>query len=318
MAGRTGRGKVLVIPTAETKAEDIAAIHEDMYVMAHIFDQKAKERRLPRGPFIDYGSFLGRDSRDTEAIYIQGYGALFLMEVDLPISAAPKPKPERPEGTQEHVDPTWQKARDELFSPKAANIGAESGLTEYGPEQVEELRKQLIEALKHAANIRGLKPDEWIILTVVGGAQQPTGVVNLVLPPIGIGRRKPEQRVNVRPYAPGSGYGAAGGYGGGSYGSTGYPGAATYGSGYLGGMGAHGGMGFPSATVLTIRAKKADVDAYAKGQMEFDEFQDRVLVFTYPHLSGKAPGGQRLERTKTIKPTPTPTAPPTSGVRPRR
>jgi hypothetical protein len=284
IAGRAGKNRVLVIPAAETKAEDIVAIHEDMYVMAHIFDQKAKVPRLNRPMFTDYGSFFGRDSRDAEAIYIQGYGALFLMEVDLPISAAPKPKQEKPQVTQEHVDPTWQKAKDELFSPKAAGIGPEPTLADkYVPQIVQELRTELIRALKHTANIRGLKPDEWIILTVVGGAQQPAGIASHSLP----GVLELQSSQNVQP--------AAAGYGRGGYGAVGYSdGGYDYGVGGYG-MGGFGAMGFPFATVLTIRAKKADVDAFAKGEMDFDQFQEHVLVLTYPHLSGQTVGGQPRE-----------------------
>jgi hypothetical protein len=295
LLGRTDGRKVLVIPTTEIEVEDIAAIHEDMCVMAHIFDKKAKEPRLIRGAFVDFGEFFGRDSRDTEAIYIQDYGALFMMEVDLPISVAPKPEQEKPEGTQEHVDPTWLQARNEVFLPKAASTDPRSGLTEHGPEKVEQLKEELVKALKHAANIRGLKPDEWIILTVVGGAQQPTGAANLVLPPIDLGPRQPRP-VDVEM----GGYLGVESYGGRGYGMGGY------------GMGGYyGAMGFLPATVLTIRVKKADVDTFAKGEMPFDEFQNRVLVFTYPHLSGKATGEQRFEAVTVPRPmrTPAPSAP---------
>ena len=34
-------------------------------------------------------------------------------------------------------------------------------------------------------------------------------------------------------------------------------------------------------TVLTIRAKKADVDAFAAGQIDLEQFQQRVNVLTY-------------------------------------
>ena len=50
---------------------------------------------------------------------------------------------------------------------------------------------------------------------------------------------------------------------------------------YVGGMGAYGGRGFLSSAVLTIRTKKSDVDAFAGGMMDFDEFRDRVQIFTY-------------------------------------
>lgn len=316
IAGQTGRGRVLVIPTTETKQESLLAIWEDMYVMAHIFDKKAKEPRMIRGVFVDFGEFFGRDGRDTEAIYLEGFGALFLMEVDLPISAAPKPKEKEAEKTEEDVDPVWRQAQDEAFLSKAARTGAESGSqARYSPEKFEELKKELIKALKHAANIRNLKSDECIILTVIGGAQQPVTTVSHEF----LEALNRQLQQNVQPGAAGGAYRTAGGRGGGGYGGSGYGGAAGYGGSYgmagygygVGGygMGGFGAMGFPSATVLTIRAKKTDVDAFAKGQMDFDEFQDRVLVLTYPHLSGKAIGGQRSDAVRRTRPAPRPTAP---------
>ena len=65
-------------------------------------------------------------------------------------------------------------------------------------------------------------------------------------------------------------------------------------AGYGGGMGGHGGgmggfggmvvyseMALPSATVLTIRAKKSDVGDFARGELDFEQFQKTVEIFTY-------------------------------------
>jgi hypothetical protein len=67
--------------------------------------------------------------------------------------------------------------------------------------------------------------------------------------------------------------GMMGGYSGGMYGGG-------MGGGMMGGM-AYGEMGSPSATVLTIRAKKSDVDAFAKGELDSEQFQQKVEIFTY-------------------------------------
>jgi len=53
------------------------------------------------------------------------------------------------------------------------------------------------------------------------------------------------------------------------------------GMGGVGGMGGFGGAGASSATVLTIRAKKADIDAFAKGEQDFEQFRQKVQIFTY-------------------------------------
>ena len=82
------------------------------------------------------------------------------------------------------------------------------------------------------------------------------------------------------------GYGGSSGYGGGGMmggGSAGYGGGGMMSGGmYVGGMGGvYGGTGFLSSAVMTIRTKKSDVDAFAGGEMDFDEFRDRVQIFTY-------------------------------------
>jgi hypothetical protein len=51
-----------------------------------------------------------------------------------------------------------------------------------------------------------------------------------------------------------------------------------------GGMRAMGGfseMGASAATVLTIRAKKSDIDAYAKDEQILEQFRRKVQIFTY-------------------------------------
>jgi hypothetical protein len=48
----------------------------------------------------------------------------------------------------------------------------------------------------------------------------------------------------------------------------------------MGGM-EYGETGSASTTVLTIRAKKSDVDDFAKGEIDFEQFQQKVDIFTY-------------------------------------
>ena len=74
------------------------------------------------------------------------------------------------------------------------------------------------------------------------------------------------------------GYGVAGG-------SSGYRGGGIGGmGGGMGGMGGMGGfseMGVSSATVLTIRVKKSDADVFAKGELDYEQFRQKVQIFTY-------------------------------------
>jgi len=273
----TADRKVLVVPAEEVKAQDLAEIMEDMQVMSHILDERFKETRRVQGVFTDFGDFFGRDSRTTEATYLQGYGVLFSMEVNFAFSPTPEPQGQETEQTTENVDSTWQRARRQMFSPGDPRISRGSGPSEeYNSQMVEELKRDLITTLKHAANIRGVKADEWIILTVIGGGRQSGGVFT--------GRGFMMGGMGGYGGMMGGGYGVSGG----SSGSGGGGMMGGMGGGMMGGMG--GGMGamggfaetnVSPATVLTIRAKKSDVDAFASGEQDFEQFRQKVQIFTY-------------------------------------
>jgi hypothetical protein len=272
--------RVLVVPDEQVKPEDLAAITEDMQIMSHILDERFKETRLVQGVFTDFGDFFGRDNRQTEAIYLQGYGVLFSMEVNFAFSPAPKPQPQQAAEPNEQVDSTWQKAKQQVFSPgEARGQEGPDSAEEYNSQMVEELKQDLITTLKHAANIRGVQPDEWIILTVIGSGRLAGGFGGGGFMMGGMGGM-----YESSPYG-GTSTGGMGVYGGGSS-SYGYGGGMAGGmvggmGGFSGGMGGFGGPGVSSATVLTIRAKKADVDAYAKGEQILEQFRRKVQIFTY-------------------------------------
>ena len=278
-AVRSGGRKVLVIPASEINefnAEEFAETVEDMHVMAHILDEQFTETRRIQGMFTDFGAFFGRDSRSTEATYLQDFGVLFLMEVNFAFSPPVRQQTKDQTETAETGDSTWQKARQRVLSPGASpGMDQVDSARDYDDQMVEELKKELVEALKHASNIRNIKADEWVIFTVIGGQRQ----IGMSLGggfPMGGGASRFESSSR-------SG-GSSGGAMGGGYGAVG----GMMGSGMSGGMGGmYGGMAtysgttFSSSTVLTIRAKKADVDDFAKGQLDLKQFQERVQIFMY-------------------------------------
>ena len=287
--------------------------------MSHILDERFKGSRTIKGMFADFGDFFGRNNRSTEAIYMQGYGVVFLMEVNFAFSPPLISEEQKDEETTENIDPTWQRARQQIFSPRTPRpdmqgfSGQGPGLVEFDP-----FKRELIETLKHAANIRNLSPDEWIIVTVIGQGRQ-GGVMYFSNEPLGAAAPRSnysssysesEQSVSSEEggYAAsrssgvagggmgGYGRGMMGGYGGGMMGGYGGGMMGGYGGGmggYGGGMGGFGGgvmmggmagygeMGFPTATILTIRAKKSDVDDFAKGELDFEQFQQMVQIFMY-------------------------------------
>ena len=179
-------------------------------------------------------------------MYVQGYGALFLTKVDFPLSPPPQTE-EKEETKEEDADPVWEQTKQEMFSPQEASRRTPDRPEEkYDADKVENLKTTYIIALKHAANIRGLKADESVILTVTGKVSQSGPLV-------------------TRLYSSSDG----------KYVVT-EPGAAT---------------GSFSPTVLTIRAKKADIDAFAKGKLSFDQFSQKTQLISYPYLGGSLGGG---------------------------
>ena len=277
--------KVLVIPNTEIKAEDLAVITQDLQVMAHIFHKIFTGPRLTEGIFMDYGDFFGRGSRATEAVYLQGYGVLFLMEVNIPLSSPPKAKEQEKDDNTQKADSVWQQAQQEVFQPSPYRKTRTIDPTErYDAEKVEELKSRLIKALKHAANMKNLEPDEMIILTVIGkGPSYPGDVYS---------------------------YGREGGGGYSSYsrssGMSGLKsGAAREATKTYSGISrdpfsatrsTRGGTGGASSTVLTIRAKKSDIDAFAKGDLDYDKFREKVQILTYPSLGQQVVRRYRIRR----------------------
>ena len=233
---------VLVIPAFEMGAEKIGEITEDMAVMSRILEKKLHEENEQSQMFFYGTSWLGRGSRN---IFIEGYGALFLMKVDFPLL----PAPEAPAGEakKEEADSTWEQAKRELHSPSMTSpvvvipnprpFGGEE-MRKYDKEKVERFKAELIKTLKYAANIRALKNDEFAVAVVTAAGQNRGGPVS--------------QSVAI----------------------------STDGSTVVNQSGPEEAQG-SSSGVLTIRAKKSDIDAYSKGELSFEQFSQKVSVLIY-------------------------------------
>jgi len=275
----SGGGRVLVIPAAQSTAEELLTITEDMSVMSYIFDEKLGHAHLlsPRGYggygdlklFGGYGGggYFGLESSATQSIYLDGYGALFLMKVDFPLSPPAKtPEEEKPE---EGVDPVWQEAKQKISEPedgrlywRRRKITTTRPEKKYDAEKVEGLKRKLTKALKHAANIRHLKPDDQVILSVTGRGEFGRVTTKVEVLPSG-GRQvltvvKKSGDIEETKIAR-------------IYNDPAEAEAAVLAS----------KMGPSSPTVMTIRVKKADVDAFAEGDLDFDKFRRKVQIFTH-------------------------------------
>jgi hypothetical protein len=235
-------GGVLVIPSAEMEVENLAAITEDMSVMSRIFGKQLDQSNMPGArwrPLIGVNPFLGHVNRTAEAIYLEGYGALFLLNVNMPLSAPPEAQQQK-EKSEEDTDPVWSQMRREMYEPEEAGRSRSADRPEekYDAEKVETLKTNLIKTLKHATNIQALKPEQLVILTVIGDRHGSTATVTQSF---SYGRSTGSRRIIQTA-----------------------PGDETDSS---------------LPTVLTICAKKSDIDAFAKGELDYDQFRQRTGIF---------------------------------------
>ncbi len=265
---------VLVIPTAPVEAGKLVETNEDLQVMLHILRDKLDEPRLIQGALIDYGDYFGDSDRAAQVLYLQGHAVVFVMRVDFPLSPAALPQASEGEENKGAPDPVWQRTRQRLYSP--ANLAPRGERDLPGPA-FEQVKGDLLQSLKHAANIRHVGPNELIILTVIS-QHGPSGWP----PPAGSGGSYSGRGGLSFEGSSYSGAGSSFGPGGGST----YADSRTRSSGSTAGRGRPaavppGPTPAASGTVLTLQAKKVDIDAFAKGGLSFEQFQQRVKTFTY-------------------------------------
>lgn len=224
--------RALVLPGTDMKAEEADRLTEDLGVMGRILE-KAIGRGPSRGERLWFDGMIGGMSgRGPDALYLDGFGALFLLRVDYPLVAPASPRGDKePEAT----DRTWEETRRELRQGTSGDVRLWEGIdgkpgrpdwAEFDAARVEELRNALIQAFKHASNLNLPKAEETVAVTVFGPAAT-------------------DSESGVR----------------------------------AGGRRARGGTadeGKRTGSTLTLRARKADIDAFAKGKLSVEEFGKKV------------------------------------------
>jgi hypothetical protein len=235
-----GAGKALVIRSSESDFKEQTQLEEDLAVMSRILEKAASERSggQPYGAKVmGIDIFYTPAASPLRSLYLDGYGALFMLHVGFPFLAPPQSEgqQEKPEANTE-----WEDAKQELYGQRGVGRALNVASEPYDEERVNRLKEGLLESLKNATNIRGLKPDDSITVCVFGGP------------------------------------------------SSGRPQAKTYfkrstGSGEArSDVAVSGRAGSPMRqTIMTIRVKKLDADAFAKGTMTQEAFRKRAHVVSY-------------------------------------
>jgi hypothetical protein len=207
--------QTLVLSRDLSDGKTQADTEEDLKVMAHILQKasRSQEERSAGVWGIFYRSPFG-SSPALRNLYLDGYGAVFFLSVNYSLTPPPTKAEDVPEPKNDR-DAEWENARREISDPHAARSegggggrGGQSGGGKFGltpanpeppfdPDRVENLQKNLAQALKNAAHIRALQKDEFV--TIVVSARSPSGTR---IPTRTVRRAGPETPVPAQPRPP--------------------------------------------------------------------------------------------------------------------
>jgi len=237
--------RALVIPPADADDEKLTKLDEDLAVMSRIFSKALDKGGSRDGAFRVF--FGGHGSPgDFDTLYLDGFGAVFVLAVDYPIVAPAKTAKKGDAGDDEQ-DKTWEQARRELQRGAGAGYvpdpntgmlvfedgGDDDSQRMFDEQRVSELKRKLTGALKHAANLSAVKADESVTVVVFGRSG---------------GRREMVWSEAIAM--------------GGPHAVTARP------------------VTEARRQQLTLRVQKADIDAFAKGRLNLEEFTRKVAVST--------------------------------------
>lgn len=251
---------LIVTSSSSPDEKSIASLDEDLNIMARILNKSVDrdgddDRKRAMGIHLWATGQPG--ARGARNLYVEGYGAIFILNVPMPL----QPPPARPQVDEkkESTSSSWEEARNELYGREehGGDYKVRSDkrpAPPYDAERVEALKKDLCESLKNATHIRGLKDNEHVTIVVQG-----PGSERRVQRSRNVGVRKTEVTEDVFAFAlpvPGGG----------------------------------------PRSVMTLRAKKSDIDAFAKGKTELDDFRKKVSIAVYQTPSGAATGAGEAKR----------------------
>ncbi|HKS36944.1 MAG TPA: hypothetical protein VJW76_07135, partial [Verrucomicrobiae bacterium] len=220
------------------------SLTEDLNVMSLLLEQAMERAVGESSPAYKMGipMLLHSGARGPEAVYIEDFGVLFAANVNFPLLPPPAPKEKETEPTTRSDD--WETARKQLLGrPEAQDAYSQynqfvTGGVAYDAERVTALKKELLDALKNAANIRSLKPDEFVVLTISGTDNV---VATAAVPALDPVVYSTSAHGYVTTQMPASG----------------------------------------RRTVLTIRVKKSDADAFSKSRLNLEQFQQKATINAY-------------------------------------
>jgi len=159
-----------IVPAADMKPEEVDKLEQDINIMCHLLHKQLKPTYLGGSgqmyeDLFDVSTYFGLQTRDTQGIYIEGYGVLFLMTVNFPLVLPPEEKV-KPTQAQQDIQSVWEQAKEEMNQMQTPRRAIKP--EQYDLYKSQYLQLKLIEVLKYATNMNRLRPEDWIIIKVTG------------------------------------------------------------------------------------------------------------------------------------------------------
>lgn len=244
--------RTLVVSPKTTDPKAITEIEEDLAVMSRLLNKEV-EKEVGSDPSRAMGIVItswGNETKAPEAIYLEGYGALFTLNVNFPLTPPPDDQPEKK--TAAPADSEWDRARLEVFGGNEANDpmnvflapGGHAPGPEYDADKVDNLKRAVLNTLRNATNIRILKPEDYVNVAVLsypnrlGGG----GAYGMAHATVTVTTTKDGQTVTKT---------------------------------------TENSTDAWRQSTLTVRVKKADLDSYANGKLTLDELHKKAAITVY-------------------------------------
>jgi hypothetical protein len=242
VVNRGGAG-ALVIRSSDVDAKEQESLEQDLPVMARLLSKATSDNGAHSGyRAMGIDVTFAPGTGPIRSMYIEGYGALFMLNVGFPL--LPPPNRSEPQKEKPAEDSAWEQAKHEVYGRPATTRVLRQAGEPFDESRVSQLKDSLLEALKNATNIRGLKSDDFITVCVFGGGSSRfvhTGSYNFTPEPPRAENSSDDTSENHAIWISGTPMSGGG-----------------------------------HASLMTIRVKKSDVESFAKGKMNLDEFKHKA------------------------------------------
>jgi hypothetical protein len=166
---------LVIAPRLETK--DVSGMEEDLAVMSRILEKASRGTRDAGAQQRFLGIVVsGAGGRSPQNFYFEGYGAVFLINVPFPLAAPAQGDDSK---TEKEDNSTWEQTKRELYSGNRSGGFSrfewhnDNATVAYDSEAVEDLKKEVLLALKNANHLRAVNDNETVVVALngVGGRE---------------------------------------------------------------------------------------------------------------------------------------------------